>query len=103
MISSAPDLDWDDLLDDFEDRVDEIWFVLDHGGQLETQIFSRPEGTPAAPTTAQQDRLSKLQADAVDAAAELNKRLETNRSESSTLQRGSKARRTYVGTKRLGR
>ena len=103
MTSQSADLDWDDLLDDYEDRIDAIWSVLEDDGELLTEPFIAPVGSAKTPDQAQLDRFHRLSLDAAEAASELTKRLQTNRGESSNLQLGSKARRAYVGTKRLGR
>jgi len=103
MTPQTPNMSWDDLLDDYEDRIDAIWSALEDGGELNTPMFVYPAGVVGTPTAKQQQRFADLQTDAADAEVELGNRLEVNRSEHSSLQLRSKARRTYVGAQRLGR
>lgn len=94
-------LDWDDLLDDFEDRIDAIREMAAGEELLETiEPFTPPPGEAGPPDAEQLERLAELHAAAIDATAALLARREELRRELDGLRRGADGRRHYVAAGR---
>jgi hypothetical protein len=115
----GPVLDWDELLDDFEDRIDNMWSLLDDlesitandadhdtepdSHSLGYEPFVAPAGAPREPTTAHLDRLAQLHLDLAEAASAIVARKNQLLAENDALHLASRARRRYATSARLGR
>ena len=96
---------WDDLLDEFEDMVDEVQTAIDYGHWPdEIPLPSRPESLPGAPDSAQRQRLGQLQARAAEQSERIRALLEARESELSRQGDRRRAARSYAsfGSRRSG-
>lgn len=94
-------IDWDDLLDDFEDRIDAIREMAAGDELLETiEPFSPPSGEAEPPNSEQLERLHGLHEAAIDATHALLARRDELRRELDELRRGADGRRHYVAAGR---
>ncbi len=94
-------LDWDDLLDDFEDRIEAIREMAAGDELLETiEPFTPPDGAAGTPDPDQIERFRELHAAAVEATHALLARRDELRREFEGLQRGADGRRHYVAAGR---
>lgn len=96
-------LEWDDLLDDYEDRIDSIWAMSESDGaegDLEIEPFAAPEGTATRPEQHHIERFRSLERDAAAAAAALTERRNDATADFAAMQRSLAGRRHYVTSDR---
>ena len=88
---------WDDLLDEFEDMVDEVQTALDYGHWPdEIPPPSRASSVPGPPNGAQRLRLEELQARAEEQSGRVQAALAAHRSELSRQGERLRAARSYA-------
>lgn len=92
---------WDDLLDDYEHRIDGIASALANDASMPIRSFIAPEGEVDEPTAEQVERFQKLQARAALAAEGLIEKLESNRNEVEHGRRATVAHKAYMVADRL--
>lgn len=93
---------WDDVLDDFEDMVDECHEALD-GGRLPETSSELPDVPPMALTPVQSARLADLQNAAAEAAQRLVDAMADNAKERSRGRDRVSAHREYSSPGRTRR
>jgi len=88
---------WDDLLDEFEDMVDEVQTALDYGHWPdEITPPSRAERLPGPPNGTQRLRLQELRARAEEQSARIQRALAAHESELSRQADRRRAARSYA-------
>ncbi len=95
-------LRWDDLLDDYEQRIRHITRSLATGAIVETPEFIPPDGDIEPPSQAQIARFRGLQGRAAVAAGALLERLDTNRRQAQETRRTTEAHKAYIVADGLG-
>jgi len=98
MTHIADDPTWDDVLDDFEDLIDETLDALDAGRPLETSTETEIRIPAAEPASHHMERFARLQAEATEASVHLRAALTTNTELRAADRDRLQARRTYSGT-----
>ncbi len=96
---------WDDLLDEFEDMVDEVQTALDYGHwPEEIAAPTRTDSLPGPPDDSQRRRLRELQSRAEELSARIRAALADHESELSRQGDRLRAARSYAsfGSPRTG-